>query len=78
MVRADGAVHCENGLVVRTKLPKGVGPSDTVLVCYDYTTNTITKIIKPISEDTEGEDHTCEVEIDNEIPIHDFWDSVAL
>ena len=78
MVRADGTVRCENGLTVTAKLPKGVGPSDAVLVYYDYTTNTVTKITKPFSEDEEGEERVSEAVEEHEAPEHDFWDSGAL
>lgn len=45
----------ENGVTVTTTIPKGIKWYDAVLVCYDFTTNTVAGI-RPIGQGEPGDE----------------------
>ena len=53
LVVGSGVIRCENGVTITdADIPKGIKWYDPVLVCYDFTTNTVVNIIPDGCEDS--------------------------
>lgn len=52
VVMSDGAIACENGLVIRDNTPKGIKRHEAVLVQYDF----VHKRVASITPDVPSED----------------------
>jgi hypothetical protein len=67
VIAADGSVLCENGLVVRNGVPKGLRRHDPVLVFYNFQRGQVVNILPDVpSEDVDDLDRHVEVQVTQE------------
>jgi len=50
-------ILCENGVTLTASIPKGIKWYDAVLVCYDFTTNTVSSVLPAGSGEPVDEGH---------------------